>query len=174
MKNIALSIICIFIILSCENNKKEKNVQRSSSFRYKDLTLDIKNSSDTLQPKDLKQLFGTWTIDSISEIGATMESEKLIQSQIGRNVIISESIFSFSFLNWNTKIVNPHYNFITYSQKNGDNLKATSLFYGYKDTRKTVTFLTTIEKDSYYLEIINDHELVYFYDGRIYFFKKKK
>ncbi|WPO78980.1 hypothetical protein [Flavobacterium sp. KACC 22761] len=172
MKNIIVSLMSALIFLSCGNNKKENKVLNfnkknvDSAFHYKNLMLEIEDSSDTIQPKNLKQLLGIWVIDSIAEIGGTMQNEHLIQSQVGHHLVISDSLLTLPFLNHDIKIIKPKYSLV----KDKD-AKASSLFYGYKNSREFVTSLKADE--GYYFEIINYHELAYFYDGRIYFFKRK-
>lgn len=175
MKNIVLFIIAISVLLSCQNNKTKIRTSKivnkttivdESKFRYKELTIGMKDINDTVQPKNIKELYGTWKIDSIANVGGTMQNEKLIQSQIGHELIISELQLSFRFLNDDLKIDKPKYSVI----KDSDS-KGSTLWHGYKESRKFVTSLEVNE--SYYFEIINNHELAYYYDGRIYLFKRK-
>lgn len=172
MKNIALSIIMILIIVSCRDNKNtSKLIDKATSiqepnFHYKDILLDMKNATDTIQPKNIKEIFGIWKLDSIAKIGGTMADEQLIQSQIGHQLLISDSLLSLQFLNQNIKIDKPKYSLV----KSSDDIRCTTWFYGYKDGRKYVTSLKAHR--SYFFEIVNYHELAYYYDGRIYFFKR--
>lgn len=174
MKNIVLFTIITCVLLSCQNYKTKKSTAviinktkttEKSKFRYKDIFID-KNANDTIQPKSIKELFGAWNIDSIADVGGTLQGEKLIQSQIGHELLISESQLSFYFLNDNLKIDKPNY-----SLEKSDNAKGTTLWFGYKGSRKFAKWLKADK--SHYFEIVNDHELAHYFDGRIYFFKRK-
>jgi len=173
MKNIVLLTISISVLLSCQNDKTKKNVivvvnktnpTEKSQFDYKDILID-KNANDTIQPGNITELFGIWKIDSIAHVGGTMQDEKLIQSQIGQELLIDESQLLFHFLNDNLKIEKPKYSL----EKSIDS-KGTTLWFGYRGSRKFVSFLKADR--SHYFEIVNDHQLAYYYDGRIYFFKR--
>ncbi|PIF71662.1 hypothetical protein [Flavobacterium sp. 2] len=175
MKNIVLFTIITVLFLSCQNGKTKVSTSKivnktnsvdKSKFHYKNLTVDIKNTIDTIQPKNIKELFGVWSIDSIANVGGTMQDEKIIQSQIGHELLISESQLSLRFLNDSFKIDNPNYSLVKNTETKG-----TTLWYGYKNSREFITSLKVDE--SRYFEIINNHELAYFYDGRIYLFKRK-
>lgn len=174
MKNIVLFAIITSALISCQNDKTKKSTTviinktkttEKSKFRYKDILID-KNANDTILPKSIKELFGVWNIDSIADVGGTLQDEKLIQSQIGHELLISESQLSFYFLNDHLKINKPNY-----SLEKSDNVKGTTLWFGYRGSRKFATWLKADK--SHFFEIVNEHELAYYFDGRIYFFKRK-
>jgi len=175
MKKTVLFTILISVLLSCQNNKtktsksvivnKTSTIEKSK-FHYKNLTIDLKNTNDTIQPNSIKEMYGVWSIDSIADVGGSMQDEELIQSQIGHELLINDSQLSFHFLDENLKIDNPKY-----SVEVDVGTKGSTLWRGYKDSRKFVTSL--IVNESYYFEIVNNHELAYYYDGRIYLFKRK-
>lgn len=175
MKNIVLFTIIISVLLSCQNDKVKKKVSivvdktkptEKSQFSYKDILID-KNANDTIQPKNIKELFGMWKIDSIANVGGTIQDEELIQSQVGQKLLIDESQLLFHLLNDKLKIEKPRY-----SLEKSTNTKGTTLWFGYRDSRKFVTWLKADQ--SHFLEIVNDHELAYYYDGRIYFLKRNQ
>lgn len=140
-------------------------------FKYRNINDSI-NSTYFLKKftnKEIHKLYGTWTITSIAEAGGTMQTEKTIQEQIGKKLIITNETFKFNFLNDNIKINTPKYEIIKLGEN--DNLKGTSFSCGYKTYRNYVFMLKCSE--SYYFELIDSNEMSYYYDGRIYFLTRK-
>ena len=145
------------------------SVDTTIKFQYRDILEDY---IDSISSNNIKNLFGTWTITSIAQVGGTMEDEELIQSQIGHKLLFDNNALTFTFLKDTTTLTKPLYSIKYFNEENGDNMRGTSLFFGYRSCRKSAIMLDVSER--LYFEIIHFREITYYYDGRIYFLTRLK
>jgi hypothetical protein len=177
MRCLTTIITLTIILVSCKDRKTQDHAPSyeitrtsvyaksiNSEFQYKDILEDY---IDSIKPKEIKGLFGKWTITSIAKVSGTFNDENLIQSQIGHHLYLDKQSVLFDFLQDTIKVDNPKYSIEYLNEENGDNMKGTSLFNGYRTCRKSVMMLKVSE--SLYFEVIHFQEMTYYYDGRIYF-----
>jgi hypothetical protein len=134
----------------------------TATFQYRDILEDY---MDSLPSKDIRGLFGTWTITSIAKAGTGLQSEELIRGQIGHKLFFDSNSLTFDILDKSIRVERPVYS-VKYI-KNDRSLKGTTLFEGYLPCRKSVVMLDISEK--LYIEVIHFQQMAYFCEGRIYF-----
>jgi hypothetical protein len=140
----------------------------SASFEYRNILEDY---IDSIKIKDIKNLFGSWLITSIADVGGNVESEKLIQEQIGDKLILSNDSLVFNFLNQTRRIYNPKYSIKYVGDDDAKTLQGTTLFYGYRPCRKSAIVIEI--SNQLFLEVITFEEMAYYYEGKIYFLSRK-
>lgn len=171
-----LLLLSFMYLLACRNSERadggsltntSQTKKTVDDFHYRDL---LEEYVDSIQPKEIRGLFGQWTITSIAKTGGSLQDEKTIQQQVGHKLYLDSTILKFDFINHDVRIVKPKYKILYLDEEKGDNLKGTSYFEGYRMCRKQVVMLGCSKR--IYFEVIHFMEMAYCYDGRIYFLTK--